>query len=475
MTIRKRVIEQPATRVLSKKIEEQSKLLRVCAYARVSTDGDEQLSSYELQVRYYEKLINDNPEWQFIKVFADEGISGTNTRLREEFNEMIELCNKRKIDLIVTKSVSRFARNTVDCLQTCRMLKDIGVGVYFEKESINTLDERGELLLTILSSLAQEESRSISENVKWGIRKRFSEGSYKFNTNNFLGYRRTHDGNIEIIEEEAIVVRKVFELYLGGLSFQRVANQLNELGYKTIYGAEWQANSVAKVLKNEKYAGNVIFQKTYSSDYINKKHLINNGELPKYYVEDNHEAIIPQDVFILTQEEISKRSTRSGIKRRGRIDKAGRHSKYILSNFLVCEECGSNFRRASWTNYYEKKYVYRCASRMKHGTRFCGCSPTLDEQAVKSAVMQAISDVKGDDNLRDTLIENINSVINPFNDIEGNERMTKIKKNIDQYGLNFLEFDETLVNGLIDRIIVKENKKIVVHFKAGMSREIKIT
>lgn len=204
----------------------------------------------------------------------------------------------------------------------------MGVGVYFEKENINTLDERGELLLTILSSLAQEESRSISENVKWGIRKRFSEGSYRFNTSTFLGYRRNYEGEIEIVEEEATIVRKLFELYLGGMSFQRVADKLNELGLKTVYGSKWQANSVSKVLKNEKYAGNVIFQKTYSSAYMNKKHLINNGELPKYYVENNHEAIIPQDAFVLTQEEIAKRSTQSGIKRRGRVDKTGRHSKY---------------------------------------------------------------------------------------------------------------------------------------------------
>lgn len=270
------------------------------------------------------------------------------------------------------------------------------------------------------------------------------------------------------------MVRKVFELYLGGLSYQGVAKKMNELGYKTIYGAEWQANSIAKVLKNEKYAGNVIFQKTYSSDYINKKHLINNGELPKYYVENNHEAIIPQDVFMLAQEEISKRSTRTGIKRRGRVDKAGKHSKYILTNLLVCEECGSHFRRASWTNYLDKRYVYRCANRMKHGTRYCACSPTIDENATKRAVMQAISDVKGDSELKDIIVNNINEVVNPFNNEEGRERMKSIQKNIDQYGMNILDFDEPLVNGLIDKIIVRENKQILVHFKAGLSREIKI-
>lgn len=350
----------------------------------------------------------------------------------------------------------------------------IGIGVFFEKENINTLDERGELLLTILSSLAQEESRSISENVKWGIRKRFKEGSYRFNTNNFLGYKRNHEGNVEIIEEEAIIVRKIFGLYLCGSSFQSVADEMNRLGHKTVYKANWQAGSVSKILKNEKYAGNVIFQKTYSSDYINKRHLINNGELPKYYVENNHEPIIPQDVFMMTQEEIAKRSTRIGIKRKGRVDKAGRYSKYILSNLLVCEECGSHFRRASWTNYYEKKYVYRCGSRMKHGTRFCGCSPTLDEHSTKNAVMQAISEVRTDDNFKEELISNINSVINPFNNELGKERMNNIQKNIDQFGTSLLEFDEALINGLIDKIVVKSDSKIMVHFKAGMSREIKI-
>lgn len=249
----------------------QPRKRRVAAYARVSTDSDEQLSSYEAQVDNYTKKIRENPTWEFVAVYADEGVTGTNTKKREGFNRMIEDALAGKIDLILTKSISRFARNTVDALTTIRSLKEKGVEVYFEKENIYTLDAKGEVMLTIMSSLAQEESRSISENVTWGKRKSMADGKVSLAYSHFLGYEKGPDGILQIVEEEAKVVRKIYSLFLSGRTVRSIADQLTHEGILTPSGkTKWSVSTIMSILQNEKYKGDTLLQKTYTADFPTK-------------------------------------------------------------------------------------------------------------------------------------------------------------------------------------------------------------
>ena len=262
---------------------------RVAAYARVSTSSEEQLTSYEAQVDYYTRFIQSKPEWEFVRVYTDEGISAVNTKKREGFNQMVRDALDGKIDLIVTKSVSRFARNTVDSLVTVRKLKEKGVEVYFEKENIYTLDSKGELLITIMSSLAQEESRSISENVTWGQRKRFADGKVSLPYSHFLGYRKGDNGLPEIVPEEAETVRWIYSLFLSGKTTSSIAGLLTREGIPTPAGKrKWAASTVESILKNEKYKGDALLQKAFTVDFLTKKQKKNEGEVPQYYVENNH-------------------------------------------------------------------------------------------------------------------------------------------------------------------------------------------
>lgn len=296
---------------------------RVAAYARVSTDQEEQQNSYEAQVEYYTRYIQSKPEWEFVEVYADEGITGTNTKRRKNFNRMIEDALAGKIDLIITKSVSRFARNTVDTLTTIRSLKDKGIGVFFEKENIDTLDSKGELLITIMGSLAQEESRSISENVTWGWRKRLADGKVSVGYSHFLGYEKGEDGNMQIVESEAEIVRQIYGLFLDGQTPSSIASLLTESHIPTPAGKEvWQGSTVKSILTNEKYKGDALLQKTFTVDFLNKKQKINEGEVPQYYVENSH---LTAEVFDLVQYELRRRK------------RAGRHTSAVsvFSNRLI--------------------------------------------------------------------------------------------------------------------------------------------
>ena len=285
-------------------------LRRVAAYARVSTDSEEQLTSYEAQVDYYTKYIHSRSDWQFVDVYTDEGISATNTRKRDGFNRMVADALDGKIDMIVTKSVSRFARNTVDSLTTVRKLKDAGVEVYFEKENIWTLDSKGELLITIMSSLAQEESRSISENVTWGQRKRFADGKVSIPYGQFLGYRKGADGLPEIIPEEAEIVRSIYRMCIEGKSTNAIARQLTQQGIPTpAKKTVWQKATVESILRNEKYKGAALLQKSFTVDFLQKKTKVNEGEVPQYYVEHSHAAIIDPEEWEKVQLELTRRKT----------------------------------------------------------------------------------------------------------------------------------------------------------------------
>lgn len=297
--------------------KEEVKRLRVAAYCRVSTDNEEQASSYEAQIQHYEEYIKTNPEWEFVGVYADEGISATSTKNREQFNAMIEDCKRGLIDMILTKSISRFARNTVDCLNYIRMLKGMNIPVFFEKESINTMDAKGEVLLTIMASLAQQESESLSKNTKMGIQYRFQQGKVLVNARNFLGYDKDEEGHLVINPAEAEIVKRIFREYLEGASCMKIARGLEHDGICTARGnPRWHDSSVRKILENEKYMGDALLQKTYTIDFLNKKRGKNNGTLPQYYIEDDHEAIIPKDIFLRVQEEMARRSTENSRKRR---------------------------------------------------------------------------------------------------------------------------------------------------------------
>ena len=265
---------------------------RVAGYARVSTDSDEQFTSYEAQVDYYTRYIQSKPEWDFVRVYTDEGISGTNTKRREGFKEMIADALAGKIDLIVTKSVSRFARNTVDSLVTIRKLKENGVECYFEKEGIYTFDGKGELLITIMSSLAQEESRSISENITWGQRKSFADGKIHLAYKHFLGYKKGEDGRPAIVEEEAVVVRLIYRLFLDGKTQAGICRYLEDLEIPSPSGkAKWSKTTVTSILTNEKYKGDALLQKSFTVDFLQKKTKLNEGEVPQYYVESTRQRI----------------------------------------------------------------------------------------------------------------------------------------------------------------------------------------
>lgn len=353
---------------------------RVAAYARVSTDTEEQLSSYEAQVDHYTRYIQSNPEWEFVEVYADEGISATSTKKRKEFNRMIADALDGKIDLIITKSVSRFARNTVDTLTTVRQLKEKGVEVFFEKENIYTLDSKGELLITIMSSLAQEESRSISENVTWGQRKRFADGKVSLPYKRFLGYEKGEGEVPKIVEDQAKIVRLIYKLFLEGGTPTSIAKQLTSQGIPTPSGKhKWQNTTVESILTNEKYKGDAILQKSYTVDFLTKKVKVNEGEVPQYYVENSHPAIVSPEVFDLVQQEVKRRKT------------IGYTSNATcFSNKILCGDCGGFYGSKVWhsTSKY-RRTIWQCNRKFKNRKK-CG-TPHLGEETLKRAFVDAFN------------------------------------------------------------------------------------
>ena len=372
-------------------------LRRVAGYARVSTDSTEQLTSYEAQVDYYTRYIQSKPDWQFVGVYTDEGISATSTKRREGFNRMVADALDGKIDLIITKSVSRFARNTVDSLTTVRKLKDAGVEVYFEKENIWTLDSKGELLITIMSSLAQEESRSISENVTWGQRKRFADGKVSIPYGQFLGYRKGTDGLPEIVPEEADIVRSIYRMFISGMTTNAIAKRLTMQGIPTPGGKTvWQRATVESILRNEKYKGSALLQKTFTVDFLQKKMKVNEGEVPQYYVENSHEAIIDPKEWEKAQLELTRRKNST---RRSRCDSP-------FSRKLVCGDCGEYYGSKVWhSNSKYRRTIWQCNA--KYTDHHHCTTPHLYEDDLKQYFIQALSELLTD---RDALLDDLRAV-----------------------------------------------------------------
>ena len=361
--------------------------LRVAAYCRVSTELEQQQSSYDIQIEYYTRHIMQNPNWIFAGVFADDGRSATNTFRRDDFNQLMNQCMKGKVDMVITKSISRFARNTVDCISWVRKLREKNVAVYFEKENLNTLDDSTEMILTILSSQAQEESRAISTNVKWGYARKFEKGESTGQRS--YGFRKAPTGEMCIVEEEAAVIRNMALWFLDGDSLERIKHRLEDAGIETTTGKRtWSTGTIYNILTNEKIMGDVLLQKTFTADYLTKRRVKNSGQQKQYYVKNHHEAIIPKAVYYKIQEEIARRSSlKKAGTRKGKTAQGVYSSKYALTGIMVCNECGAHYRRTTWAKNGKKVIVWRCINRLEHGTKRCHESPTLKEEVIQEAIM----------------------------------------------------------------------------------------
>jgi len=403
---------------------------KVAAYARVSTDHEEQQSSYEAQCDYYTKFIKKRDDWEFAGIYADEGVTGTSVKKREGFSKMVEDALAGKIDLIVTKSVSRFARNTVDSLTTIRALKEHGTEVFFEKESIWSFDSKGEMLLTILSSLSQEESRSISENVKWGQRKKAADGKFSMPYRRFLGYDKGDDGTMVINPEQAKTVELIYSEFISGLSPKAIAGKLTEMGIPTPGGQKkWYEGTVRSILKNEKYMGCALLQKTYTPDFLTKKAVKNDGTVPQYYVEDSHPAIIDPAQFRLVQDIFKERANDS------------RHSgATVFSGKIRCGCCGNWYGPKVWhSNDKYRRVIWQCNAKFKDRKR-CA-TPHLTEDEMKETFVRLVNRVITD---RDFYITELKAILKKLSDTG---ELEKEKRILDQQ----LGIDAKAVNDLIAR------------------------
>lgn len=443
--------------------------LNVAAYCRVSTDQEEQENSYEAQISYYTEKIGKNNDWQMAGIFADEGISGTQAQKRPEFLKMIRLCRQRKIDVILTKSLSRFARNTVDSLGYIRELRALGIAVISEKENINTLTAESEMLITIMSCFAQAESESISKNVSWGVRQSFKNGNVPMQYARLLGYRKGHDGNAEIIPEEAEVVKEIYRCYLDGMSMNLIADRLNEKGLTTKGGSSpYRKMVVQRILTNEKYTGDALLQKTYVTDCITKKMRKNNGELPMYLVKNHHEPIISRSDFNRVQEEMARRSAKRTIADKLTKTGQGKYSaKYALSELLICGECGEHYRRVTWTAKGFKEVKWRCVSRIQYGKKKCHSSPTVDEQALHRAIVSAINEFcEVKDDVAKALRESITEVLDPNQNGSiqaAQQRIDELARNMDEL-IRLATVPETAENAMSDIAKFSEEMKMLREF-----------
>jgi len=366
--------------------------LRVCAYCRVSTDNEEQLSSYEAQVSHYTDYIKRNQEWDFGGIFADEGISGTNTKKRVEFNRMIDDCMAGKIDMVITKSISRFARNTLDTLQYVRQLKEKGITIFFEKENVNTLDSKGEFLITLLESLAQEESSNISQITRMGIAYRFQEGKVIVNHNRFLGYTKDDNGELIIVPEQAEIIKRIYREFMEGKSPYKIATNLQRDGIITgSGGSRWYDSTVNKILKNEKYMGEALLQKTFTVDFLTKKRVKNNGQAAQYYVENSHPPIVSKEEFAAVQIEFERRANMRGYSKTG---KSKFTSDYAFSGKLFCQNCGSKFRRTKWGKGKNQQIVWICINHQMGGNEACNMK-TVKEKALEQAFLRVMNRLIG--------------------------------------------------------------------------------
>ena len=469
--LERRVRVIPATKKLTAAGGSRHGKQRVAAYCRVSTDSEEQLNSYEAQKTYYTQKIEENPDWELAGIFADKGLSGTSMKKRDNFNKMIAACRRGRIDTILTKSLSRFARNTVDCLETVRMLKSRGIGVIFEKENINTLTESSEFLITLFSGFAQAESESLSANIQLGIRMAMKEGKVNFHYKSMLGYQRGADGKPEIVPEEAEVVRRIYRRYLEGCSEGQIQRELTQAGIATAKGVKaWSHQIVHNILTNEKYAGDALLQKTFTTDCISKTVKKNTGELPQYYIKDNHPAIIPRDIYQRVQEEMARRTSKRKILQKSGKTEQGKYSaKYALSERLVCGECGSPYKRCTWARNDVKRIVWRCVSRLEFGKKYCHNSPSMAEDKLHTAILTVLNRVvEASDGLQDELAETLRMVCTPEG---GGNNLLELERELEVLTArqNTL-LDQVLAN--MDDLTITEQLKALLEEKQHLQTQI---
>lgn len=387
-----------------KKVANETRL-RVAAYCRVSTDSEEQLLSYESQVQYYEKLINEREDWVLYEIFADEAITGTKVDKREEFQKMIKAGVDGEIDMVITKSISRFARNTIDTLNYVRLLKEHRVAVFFEEENINTLTMDGELLLTILSSVAQQEVHNTSEHVKKGLKMKMERGEL-IGFQGCLGYDyHPEDKSITINEEEAVIVKYIFKRYIEGLGTYVIAKELQELGYKTKRGSsKWSDTTIMGILKNEKYKGDILLGKTFTVDPISKRRLKNFGESDRFYMENHHEPIIPAEVFDAAMEITKERRPSAlGINQFTNAKREKITKMYAFSSMLECGFCKANLTRRKKN---VDRNVWQCTNSTRNGKKSCNHALSLDEALLEKAFVEALNhlvDPKNTEKINDFL------------------------------------------------------------------------
>ena len=444
-------------------IQQQPKRLRVAAYARVSSDSADQLNSLSVQVDYYTHLIQENPQWEFAGIYTDEGITGTSIKHREQFNRLMDDCRAGLIDRVLVKSASRFARNTADALTAVRELKSLGVTVAFEKEGFDTETANGEMLLSMICAVAQEESLSISQNMKWGIHKRMQNGTY-VNASTPFGYRQENHKLVPY-ESEAVTVRFIYEQYLAGKSIVAITRQLNEqFPQKSV---SWNAPAVQSILTNEKYIGDALLQKTYTVNTLEKKRVANNGLAPKYYVEGSHEPIIDKDVFLRVQAEIARRAN---ILTDGK--KRVYSARYALSSLVICGYCGDIYRRIKWNNRGKKSTVWRCVSRVLKKSSGIDCpARTIREEDLQMAVVTAVNDAWArKDIVLPALKANVQAVVNGDTD----ERLAAVDKALAEKQAELLEAgkDQSGIDEIGDAIISLREERQDILTEAAMNTEL---
>ena len=385
------------------------KQLRVAAYCRVSTKEEEQASSYEAQCEYYTDKIMSNKEWTMAGIFADEGITGTSTKKRTEFLRMIRQRKQKKIDLILTKSIQRFARNTLDCINYTRILRQLGIGVLFEKENINSLPADSEFMITMYGAMAQSESESISGNIRRGRQMHARIGTLKIPCDRLYAYRKDEDGKLQIIPEKAEVVREIYRRYMAGASLRNLKDWLEENQIKTVLGKpKWTPTSIKGILTNEKYCGDVLLQKTFRADVISKKVIKNVGQMAQYYMPDHHEAIVSREQYNAVKAEMARRSALRSPSKAAVTGRSCYTSKYALSDRLVCGECGTLYRRKTRNVKGNIYHEWRCISRLEYGRKYCHESPTLREVPLQNAILAAINSAMSD---KAALVDRIKNVV----------------------------------------------------------------
>ena len=424
----KKVEMIPATRNF---LEKDRKVIKnVGAYCRVSTDTEEQQGSYNSQVNYYTEKIKSTPGWRFVKVYGDEGISGTNADNRPGFQEMMQDCENGKLDLIITKSISRFSRNVTVTLEVARKLRDKDIGIFFEKENLNTLHYTSESLLAIFSSLAQAESESMSENIKMGREFKYKNGECCYNMGKVFGFNQDSDGVVTINEEQAVVVKHMYEGYLNGMSIGGIIKDLQERKIPTPTGKEkWSPGTVERILSSEKYKGDFLTRKTFTVDPISKKKKKNTGQVSQYLITNHHPAIIEPEMFDMVQSEMARRGC---IKKNDKKKHYGKYSgKFPFNNLIICGDCGAKYRRTMWVEKNgDKKHVWRCVNRIQDGKKaHCRHSVSINDIYLTKKTVEAINIIyKSRSRVKDILKCSIATLMGDAEQPMITENMTRLEE-----------------------------------------------